>query len=133
MAASAHANLDHALFTAFGCRLRISAAADQSGEGAGDCTKSAPAGCTHTYILGDIRIVAGCPCRLLARGEVAVICFLGMTAHLDDGGDSRHRRQHMRIGRARWLSIADPGIFLATDILEGIDAAPSDCRTRAKT
>jgi hypothetical protein len=31
------------------------------------------------------------------------------------------------------VSIADPGIFLATDILEGIDAAPSDCRTRANS
>jgi hypothetical protein len=98
IAASAHAILDDALFTAFGCRLGISAAADQSGEGAdarakeristdraGDCTKSATAGCTQACILGDIRIVAGCACRLLARGEVAVICFLGMTAHLDDG------------------------------------------------
>lgn len=78
--------------------LTCTVGSDQSGEGAdahakeristnraGDRTKSTTAGCTHACILGDIRIVAGCACRLLARGDVAVICLLGMTAHLDDG------------------------------------------------
>src|SRR5207302_2251841 len=98
IAAGAHAIRDDALFTVLGLHLFISAAADQSCEGAdaraqervsahrtGDGTKSATTRGADARIFGDIRIVAGCACRLLTCGNVVVIRLLGMAAHVDDG------------------------------------------------
>src|SRR5260370_3967979 len=89
IAASAHAILYDALFTVLGCRLFISAAASARGQERISAdptvveTKSTTAGDTHARILVSTRVFADCGCRLLACGNVAVICLLGMAAHVD--------------------------------------------------